>query len=101
MASSKPVLISPAALADLDETYDWINRRFGKPTLLKFHKKWAAFLLLLSAHPTIFPYLNKRKGLRKHTFYNRNLIIYKNTRTHVEIVAVFNTWQNPGKLNKY
>ena len=100
MASPKPIIISPRALKDLDETYAWILYKFGKSTLQTFHSKWAAFLNLISLHPTIFPFLNKRKGLRKYAPYKRNIIIYKNKRTHIEIVAIFNSWQNPQKLNK-
>ena len=100
MASPKTIIISPAASKDLDETYAWILYKFGKPTLQIFHKKWAAFLNLIALHPTIFPFQNKRKGLRKYTLYKRNLIIYKNKREHIEIVTVFNTWQNPKRLNK-
>jgi plasmid stabilization system protein ParE len=96
----KPVIFSPQTLRDLDGVYEYINYRFGKTTLLKFDKKWKSFLVLISLHPAIFPCLNKSKNLRKHTFYNRNLVVYKNTRRHIEIIAVFNTWQNPDKLKK-
>ena len=100
MASPKPIIISPRALQELDDTYAWILYRFGNSTLQNFHAKWAAFLNLISLHPTIFPFLNKKKGLRKYTLYKRNLILYKNKRNHIEIVSVFNTWQNPKRLNK-
>lgn len=94
MASPKPIIISPKALKELDETYAWILYKFGNSTLQIFHNKWAAFLNLISLHPTIFPFLNRKEGLRKYTLYKRNLIIYKNKRYHIEIVSVFNTWQN-------
>lgn len=100
MALPKPILISPGALKDLDETYSWILNKFGMTTLQTFHKKWTAFLSLISLRPTIFPFLNRKKGLRKYTLYKRNLVIYKNKRNHIEIIAVFNTWQNPKRLNK-
>jgi plasmid stabilization system protein ParE len=101
MGLNKPVIISQQALHDLDETYAWILYKFGKPTLENFHIKWHNLLKLLSAQPTIFPYINRSRGLRKYLFYKRNLIIYRNKRDCVEIVAIFNTWQNPKKLKKY
>ncbi len=100
MASPKPIIFSPKASKELDETYAWIEYKFGKITVQVFHNKWTAFLNLISLHPTIFPFLNRGKGLRKYTLYKRNLIIYKNKRNHIEIVSVFNTWQNPKRLNK-
>lgn len=100
MASPKSIIISPRALKELDETYAWILYRFGNSTLQNFHNKWASFQNLISLHPTIFPFLNKSRGLRKFTLYKRNLVIYKNKKTHIEIVSVFNTWQNPKRLNK-
>ena len=101
MASPKPIIISPKALQDLDEIYEWVLDKFGNPTLQNFHKKWGVFLNLIALHPTIFPYLYKKKGLRKYTFYKRNLVVYKNTKTHIEIVAVFTTWQNRKKATNY
>ncbi len=101
MDLTKAVIISPQALEDLDDTYAWVLYKFGKPTLETFHKKWSSFLKLVSTQPTLFPYLNRQKGLRKFIFYKRNLVIYKNKRTHIEIIAVFNTWQNPKKLKNY
>jgi plasmid stabilization system protein ParE len=100
MASPKPIIISPRALKELDDTYAWILFRFGNSTLQNFHNKWTTFLNLISSHPTIFPFLNKKRGLRKYTLYKRNLVIYKNKKTHIEIVSIFNTWQNPKRLNK-
>jgi plasmid stabilization system protein ParE len=100
MASPKPIIISPRASQELDDTYAWILYRFGNSTLQNFHNKWAAFLKLISLHPTIFPFLNKKRGLRKYTLYKRNLVIYRNKKSHIEIVSVFNTWQNPKRLNK-
>ena len=100
MGSPKPIIISPRALKELDETYSWILYKFGQTSLQTFHKKWAAFLNLIYLRPTIFPFLNRNKGLRKYTLYKRNLVIYKNKRDHIEIISVFNTWQNPKRLNK-
>ena len=76
MASPKPIIISPRALQELDDTYEWILYKFGTTTLQTFHTKWAAFLNLISLRPTIFPFLNRKKGLRKYTLYKRNLVIY-------------------------
>jgi plasmid stabilization system protein ParE len=96
----KPVIISPKALDDLNEIYDYIINNFGKPSLLKFDKKWKQFMLLISYNPTIFPYLNQRKNLRKHTIKPRTLIVYRNLRNHVEIITIFNSAQAPSKLRK-
>lgn len=100
MASPKPIIISPRALTELDETYAWILYKFGKPTVMTFQNKWLAFLNLISLRPTIFPFINRKKGLRKYTLYKRNMIIYKNKKDHIEVISVFNTWQNPKKLKK-
>jgi plasmid stabilization system protein ParE len=96
----KPVIISPKALDDLNEIYDYIFKKFGRSSLLKFDTKWKEFMLLISYNPAIFPYLNKRKNLRKHTIKPRNLIIYRNQRNHVEIITIFNSAQAPSKLRK-
>lgn len=96
----KSVIISPQAEEDLKDLYDYLLREFGKSTLQRFHQKWLDFLNVVSFHPRLFPLLNKRKNLRKHAIHERTLVVYKSSRTKIEIVTLFNTRKNPLGLKK-
>ncbi|MBS4063577.1 MAG: type II toxin-antitoxin system RelE/ParE family toxin [Chitinophagaceae bacterium] len=96
----KTVIVSPQAEEDLKDLYEYLFTEFGKETLEKFHQKWLDFLKVVSCHPRLFPLLHKRKNLRKHAIHERTMVVYKPTRTAIEIVTLFNTRQNPKSLKK-
>ena len=101
MASkAKQIVISPLAANDLDELYLYLLSEFGQSALEKFHLKWVDFLSVVAFHPRIFPLLHKRKNLRKHAIHPKTLIIYKSSKSTVEIVTLFNNLQNPEKIKK-
>jgi plasmid stabilization system protein ParE len=101
MASKpKEIIISPLASEQLADLYEYLFREFGQTALEKFHQKWLDFLNLVAVHPRLFPLLNKRKNLRKYSIHTKTLIVYKPSRQAIEIVVVFHTRQNPGKLKK-
>lgn len=101
MASkAKLIIISPLAAHDLDELYSYLLSEFGQSAVKKFHRKWVDFLSVVSYHPRIFPLLHKKKNLRKHAIHPKTLIIYKSSKSTVEIVTLFNNLQNPVKLKK-
>ena len=96
----KEIIISPQAEEDLDKIYNYLKQEWGDKTLQNFIIKFNAFLQIISYHPRIFPYFNKKLNLRKHIVYKKNLIVYKNARTAIQIVAIFNSFQNPKKLKQ-
>jgi plasmid stabilization system protein ParE len=101
MASKpKEVILSPLASEQLAELYAYLFTEFGQAALEKFHGKWIKFLDVVAIHPRLFPVLHKQKNLRKYSIHAKTLIVYKPSRSAIEIVVVFNTLQNPSKLTK-
>lgn len=96
----KEIIISPQAEEDLDKIYNYLKQEWGEKSLQNFISELNTFLQIISYQPRIFSYLNKKLNLRKHIVYKKNLVVYKNTRTAIEIVAIFNSYQNPKKLKQ-
>lgn len=96
----KEVILSPQAEQDLEELYVYLFEEWGEAVLKKFVAELNDFLFIISYHPRIFAYLNKSLNLRKHSLYKHNLIVYKNGKKHIEIVAILNAHQSPSTLKK-
>ncbi len=96
----KEVILSPQAEEDLEELYAYLFEEWGEAVLKKFVTELNDFLFIISYHPRMFAYLNKNLNIRKHTLYKHNLVVYKNGRKNIEIVAILSSHENPSTLRK-
>jgi plasmid stabilization system protein ParE len=96
----KEVILSPQAEDDLEKLYAYLFEEWGETVLRKFVTELNDFLFIVSYHPRMFAYLSKSMNIRKHTLYKHNLVVYKNGRRHIEIVAILNAHESPLKLRK-
>ena len=96
----KEVILSPQAEEDLEKIYAFLFEEWGELVLKKFVTELNNFLLIVSLHPRLFAHLNKGLNIRKHTLYKHNLIVYRNTRKHIDIVAILNAHEKPSKVSK-
>lgn len=96
----KEVIFSPQAEEDLEKIYAYLFEEWGEAVLIKFVAELNDFLLIVSFHPRLFAYLNKNLNIRKHTLYKHNLVVYKNGRKNIEIVAILNAHGKHAKVTK-
>ena len=96
----KEVILSVQAEDDLEKIYAYLFEEWGECVLKKFVAKLNDFLLIVSFHPRLFAYLNKGLNIRKHTLYKHNLVVYKNGRKNIEIIAILNAHEKPSALSK-
>ncbi|MCU0321076.1 MAG: type II toxin-antitoxin system RelE/ParE family toxin [Chitinophagaceae bacterium] len=96
----KEVILSPVAKEDLEKIYAYLFDEWGEIVLKKFATELNDFLTIVAYHPQIFAYLNKSLNIRKYTLYKHNLVVYKNSKTQVEIVAILNAHESPVKIKK-
>lgn len=102
MSSNKPkaIVFSPQALKDLDELYAYLQAEWGAKVVATFHQKLEHFLINIALQPRLFAYINKRKNLRKYLLYKKNLVIYKVSRSAIEIVAIIDASAGPENVKK-
>ena len=96
----REIILSPQAENDLENIYAYLVEEWGETVLINFVAALNDFLFIVAYHPRMFAYINKNLNLRKHLLYKHNLVVYKNTRRNIEIVAILNAHENPTKLNK-
>jgi plasmid stabilization system protein ParE len=101
MASKiEKVIIAPPAAEDLDELVGYLKAEWGIAVATSLLSKFENFIDIIKIYPTLFPYFNKSKKLRKHTIYKRNMVVYRVIKSTVEIVAVINANQRLSKIKK-
>ncbi|MBP9214888.1 MAG: type II toxin-antitoxin system RelE/ParE family toxin [Chitinophagaceae bacterium] len=96
----KEVVLSLQATDDLEAIYAYLFEEWGIQVLQKFVDEFKNFILLIAYQPRSFGYLNKPLNLRKYTLYKHNLVVYKNGKNAVEIIAILNSHQKPSSIKK-
>ena len=94
----KPVIISPQAKEDINNILYYLSQNWTQKIVDEFLKKLETFYFIISTNPRIFGYYNRQKNIRKYAITKQNIIYYRNRRTAVEIITVFDGRQHPVKL---
>ena len=95
---AKPVILSPEAWQNLEDVTDYLLKRWGKKSAENFLFKMDRFYENVSSQPRLFPFLNKRKRIRKCAVTKYNLVLYRETTFAIEVILIFDTRQNDKKL---
>ena len=96
----KPVIISPQAKEDIKNILAYLTQNWNQKVVNEFLQKLEVFYYIISFNPGIFGYYNKRRNIRKYSITKQNIIYYRNRRTAIEIITVFDGRQDPSKLKK-
>ncbi len=96
----KTVIISPQAKNDINNILSYLSQNWNQKVVDEFLKKLEIFYFIISINPRIFGYFNKRKNIRKYAITKQNIIYYRNRRTGIEIITVFDGRQDSVKLKK-
>lgn len=94
----KPVTLSASAKVDFLDITAYLSERFGHQTAQHFIDEFQKAVTNIAANPRLYRIVFKRQKLRRCVLQKRCVIIYKTSRYHIEVVAIFDTRQDPGKL---
>ena len=94
----KPVIISPQAKEDINKILSYLSNSWNQKVVNEFLQKLEVFFYIILINPGIFGYYNKRRNIRKYALTKQNIIYYRNRRTSIEIITVFDGRQHPAKL---
>lgn len=96
----KTIIISPQAKEDLNNILLYLSQNWNQKVVDDFLQKLEIFYYLVSINPRLFGYFNKQKNIRKYAITKQNIIYYRNKKTEVQIITVFDVRQHPSKLKK-
>ena len=98
---AKPVVLTPIAKSDLENISDWLAEKWSLSVLGNFLDLYQAKINLSAVYPSRYPFLYKPSKLRKAVLTKHNIILYREKDEYIEIVSIFDTRQDPGRMKAY
>ena len=95
----KQVVWSPASEQDIDKILEYISSNWNSRLAKLFINKVEDCIHLITENPEIFPYINQSLRIRKCVITKQNSLFYRVTHDNIEIIRVFDTRQNPNKMD--
>ncbi len=94
----KRIKWSPLAESDLSNILNYLDQNWEKKVAANFIDLTDNFINQISINPKQFPFINKRKGIRKCVLTKHNSLFYRDKRSTVEIFRIYDTRQDPNTL---
>lgn len=96
----RKVVISKTAEKKLDHLFDYLIRNWSITVKNEFVEKLDSAIEIIKNQPEIFPESKKGKGLRKCVITKQTTLYYRYNSEQINVVSIFDTRQNPNKLDK-
>lgn len=97
---SKNVVISKTAKRKLENLFEYLIENWSLKVKSDFVKKLDRSIHLIKENPESFPQSKKIKGLHKFVITKQTTLYYRFSSQRIIIVTIFDTRQNPNKLEK-
>jgi plasmid stabilization system protein ParE len=95
----KRITWSPLAESDLSNILKYLDQNWDKKVAANFIDITDSIIYQISINPKQFPFIYKRKGIRKCVLTKHNTLFYRDKRSTVEILRIYDTRQDPNTLN--
>ncbi len=95
----KRIIWSPDSERDLDIILEYLSREWESSVAIRFLEIIEDLTSQISVNPRQFPLIHKGMNIRKCVITRHNTLYYRNRRTHVELLRIYDTRQDPNKLN--
>ena len=89
---------SPLAEQDFSRILEYLSDKWDDPVAYKFIGITDSLILQISKNPNQFPLINKKKRIRKCVLTKHNTLFYRTSRDQIDILRIFYSRQDPGKL---
>ncbi len=94
----KPIKWSSLADDDFAKLLEYLEIRWNKNVSLKFITKLDFCVDLIHKNPNQFPIFNTQLQIRKCVVTKQNTLYYRETKSRIEILRLYDTRQNPETL---
>ena len=98
MKSTYKIIWSEEAINGLKKTVSYLEQKWTQKELYNFSRLLEKQLNIIKENPAIFPFSNRKKGVRKSVLSKQTSIYYKTDGDSIYILSVFDNKQNPNKL---
>lgn len=92
--------MSKTAERKLDKLFEYLVTKWSVKVKAAFVEKLNTSIEIIKIQPEIFPESKKAKGLRMCVITRQTTLFYRYNSEQIYIVTIFDTRQNPDRLNK-
>ena len=97
---SRKVVISKTAERKLEKLFEYLIKEWSLKVKKDFVEKLDSSIEIIKNQPEIFPESKKGKSLRKCVVTKQTTIYYRYNSKRINIVTLFDTRQDPNKLDQ-
>ena len=94
----KPIIWSPQSEKDLGKILDYIAVKWDASVSIKFLNLVNCLVDQISGNPKQYPLIHKQLNIRKCVITKHNNLYYRNKRSFIELLRIFDNRQDPEKL---
>lgn len=97
MKSGYKIYWTDHALAQLKETFAYLEKNWTEKELINLSSEIERTLILISENPSLFP-ISSKKNIRKAVIKKLNTIYYRvRNNENIEVISFFSNRKNPNK----
>jgi plasmid stabilization system protein ParE len=96
----REVVITPRAKIEIQNVFDYLESKWNEKTKKQFSTKINTIINLIIENPELFPFSNVNIKIRKAVVSKQSTLFYYFNSKHIIVLSVFDTRQNPTKINK-
>jgi plasmid stabilization system protein ParE len=94
----KKVVWSSSAVRDFENIMDYLNDNWNRNVANHFFDLTEEMVAQISINPRQFPPIYKKEKIRKCVLTRHNTLFYQESKTHVFILRIYDTRQDPDNL---
>lgn len=95
----KRIKWSPLAEIDFSNILNYLNQNWEKKVAANFIDLTDSIIYQISRNPKQFPFIHKRKGIRKCILTKHKSLFNRDKRSAIEILRIYDTRQDPNTLS--
>ena len=96
----RKIIISDFVLDKIKNLLEYIESKWSENVRQKFAQKLYSSVKVIRESPEAFPKSDINKNVHKCVITKQTTIFYKFNSKKIEIIAIFDTRQNPNKIKK-
>jgi plasmid stabilization system protein ParE len=94
----KQIIWSPLSINDYAGILEYLNNNWDEKVTIQFIYLTENTLNQIHANPRQFPIIYKKEKIRKCVLTKHNSIFYRDSKTQIDILRIFDTRQDPNAL---
>ena len=95
----KKIIWAPLAESDFSAILEHLNKNWDSKVSFNFIDLTESAINQISINPKQYPIIFKKKQIRKCVLTKHNSLFYRDSKSQVEILRIYDTRQDPDTLN--